>query len=378
MTVLGLATKWLLHNWSRTLLTYLAVTAAFVLLGTLGAIGQAFEESISRASDADLRTNARFGSVPVPYTHARDIASLEGVGGVSGRNGLYANFQTPANFVFVMGVDENFFDVRTLTGARPDLIAELQQRPNAAFASAAIAKKYSWRAGDRVNLESTTIRRDGSRIWQFEVIGIVDYPDNPNKDEFLLSNYRHIDDERVSGKGSAFEFFIKLVPGADPVQVATEIDAYFANSSAPTRSASEKVIKQRAIAAFGDLNFLIITISGAAFFMVIMIVATTIYHTISERMAEIATLEAIGFERTELMCLVFFEVLVQTLLGALSGLGLSIILMPLIQGLPVNPSLTPLVLFGAVGSAIFVATASVVLPMLRLHTNQIAFVLRGK
>lgn len=54
---------------------------------------------------------------------------------------------------------------------RPYLEA-FQRSRTAALASEEIARKYHWKIGDRIPLESTLPQIDGSTFWTFDIVGL--------------------------------------------------------------------------------------------------------------------------------------------------------------------------------------------------------------
>ena len=126
-------------------------------------------------------------------------------------------------------------------------------------------------------------------------------------------------------------------------------------------------------------------IALAGMFMVLFLTANGIAQAVRERFAEFATLKTIGFSDWGVIGLVFAEAALPCCLGAILGVGLSVVLsdliphvMPPSMGTPPLPRITAMVAVWAGLCALVVALASSALPALRLKQMDIATALSGR
>ncbi len=325
----------------RTVLTIVSLMIAFVLFGLLTTVDEGFRRTVAVARLNELSVNARFGTVPVPYAYREEIARIPGVTAVSGRAGLFGFYQDRKNFVWVMAADEDYFAVRDQFAPSPTLIAELHRSPQAAFATAALAKKHGWKAGDRISIEASTVRKDGSRNWEFDILGIIDNRDNPGLDETLVTNYRYIDEERGDGlRGSAWQFFVRIVDPAQSVAISRRIVDMYTSSSAPVQAASDRVVTERGLSSLGNVTLFLDLVIAAVFFMLLFLTGTAITQSVRERVPEFAVLQIFGFSPGGVAAVVIAETAFQCLLGAALGLAAAAAIAPLVLGaarLPMQP-----------------------------------------
>jgi putative ABC transport system permease protein len=113
-------------------------------------------------------------------------------------------------------------------------------------------------------------------------------------------------------------------------------------------------------------------------FMIVILTANVIGQSVRERMAEFATLKAMGFSTRRLMALVAAEAAFPCLLGALCGILLASWLalqipavMPPGTGIP-TPAMRLPVFLWAIVSATALTLVSTLLPILRLSRMDIA------
>jgi putative ABC transport system permease protein len=104
------------------------------------------------------------------------------------------------------------------------------------------------------------------------------------------------------------------------------IDATFRNSPVETKTETLKQIVLDFLGRLGNVKVMLLGISGAALFTVLLIVANSMAMTIRERTAEIAVLRALGFRPHQVLGLLtaesFIITLVGSLIGSLGALGL--------------------------------------------------------
>jgi putative ABC transport system permease protein len=118
--------------------------------------------------------------------------------------------------------------------------------------------------------------------------------------------------------------------------------------------------------------------------MILFLTANVIAQSVRERFAEFATLRALGYGDGAVIAIVVLEAATPCLAGAGLGMALAATLahhiqaiMPPSFGIP-RPTITAAVYAGAFGSALMLAFASAVLPILRLKRMDIATALSGR
>jgi len=352
----------------RTILVVLQVSVAFALFGVLQGMKTGVEEAIARTR-ADLlfvRPDA-FGEPPLPVAYKDRLLSIPGVKTVTYADGFLGSYQKPDQAVYVLGLEQSDIWLTLLPEIFKVLPADLQalqKNRDGVLISAAIAKTYGWKIGDHIPLSSSTLQRDGSGTWVFEVVGMFT-PHEVNGGSFIVTNYSYIDEARVANKGTVRNFY---VVAADPHQaqaVAETIDRTFANAPSETSTASLRENAQQGMQQIGDLNFITRSIVSAVFAALLFSTATMMMQSIRERTPELAVLKILGFTARAVFLLVVAETVVVCVAGALVGLALSALAFPYTAKW--IPGLTMPLLIVEVGvvGACLVALVSAALPALR-------------
>ena len=354
---------------ARTIFTLLSIAVAYILFGILSGIDAGFAHTLAVSRMDRLFTDSRFGA-PMPLSYAEQIASVPGVAVVAPRSGLFGYFQDPKNSVYVLCADRRFFSLRPeITISTLQLETLLQTRTGAAV-SAEQARKYGWKVGDKVPIQTQTAQADGNQVWTFDIVAIVDDLNYPGGGGWFIANYSYLDEGRVTEKGTITRFLVRIRDPERGGQIGHQIDKLFANSSVATRTSSERSGAQSGLQFFGDVNFLTSAVLGAVFFMLLFLSGNTMLQSVRERVPEFAVLKALGFSDRSVLSLVVAESVLLCLLAAALGLLVSKLIIPIARG-PLSDFLLLLqmpwtALLRGLGLALIVALLSSLLPALRV------------
>jgi putative ABC transport system permease protein len=105
--------------------------------------------------------------------------------------------------------------------------------------------------------------------------------------------------------------------------ISRSIDALFVNSSAETKTATEKAFIQGFANQMGNIGAIVTAVATAVFFTMLLVTANTMAQSVRERTNELAVMKTLGFSSFNVTSLVMGESLLITLLGAIIGLALS-------------------------------------------------------
>ena len=97
----------------------------------------------------------------------------------------------------------------------------------------------------------------------------------------------------------------------------------FANSSAETKTTTEKGFVEGFAKQIGDIGSIMIAISSTVLFMFGLVAASTMAQSVRERTSELAVLKTLGFSGPTILALVLAESLFIAFTGGLLGLGLA-------------------------------------------------------
>jgi putative ABC transport system permease protein len=371
---------------ARLILTFLSVTMAFILFGLMVGLNASYAHIIEMSRMDRVYVGARFGGT-LPLAARDQIARLPGVTHIGVLGGLFGYYRDPKNGVLPVMLDSAMQQVWTEVPLTPAQWRQLQTTPAGVFVSRRIAARYNLKAGDALPLLTVrSIRQDGSKLWPFTVLGVID--DLPTAQAGLtLGNYDYFDHARLAAmQGTALQFQLLVADPNQAAATAKTIDAMFANSAGPTRSIPERTLSESNSRAGLDIPFVTEAVAGAGLFMILFLTGNGIAQSVRERVPEFAVLKTLGFSDAGLAVLVFVEAAIPCLFGAAIGLVLATAindrlphLVPANLPLPIPlPYLTANVLALAFVFAVLVAFASAVLPALRVRRLDIATALAGR
>ena len=311
----------------RTAFTLLSILVAFVLFGYLGAIRMAFSFGVDLAGADRLVTTHKTSIImPLPFKHGGEIAQVEGVKAVTHATwfgGIYQD--TNRNF---QGIFQSPVDPTPYMQMFPEFELPKQQMEawladrQGVVVGRRTAERYGWKVGDRVPIQATLWRKkDGSRIWEFNVVGIYDGAEKGTDTTQFLFRYDYFDEARFFGQGLVGWYILKIADPQRAPEIAKKIDERFANSEWETKTTTEKALAQSFAQQVGDIGAIITAILSAVFVTMLLVAGNTMAQAVRERTAELAVLKTLGFTNVSVLVLVLAESCLLAVVGGALGLG---------------------------------------------------------
>jgi putative ABC transport system permease protein len=362
----------------RTILTFLSIVIAFLLLGLLQGVNSALDDVAKRADLNGLFTYAKHtGRVPEAYRGR--IATVPGVTGVSFSCWIGGYFRNLKNRVAALAVDpESYFAIAPERVPPAQLDALIHTRTGA-IAGAELMKKYGWKLGDHVPIKSQSyIKRDGSYVWEMEIVGTYTVPDKPQWETALFFNYQYLDESRLQERGLVDIYYVHIKDPGDAAVISARIDALFANSPYETQTMSQKENIQAAIKQFGDVSYIVNLVVGCVFFTLLILTGNTMMQSIRERIPEFAVLKTLGYSGNQVLAFVFVEAVLLCLIAAAVGLAGAAGSFQFIQGHVGAGGLPLAVIPICLGYALLLALLTALLPALRVQRLSIIDALAGR
>ncbi len=328
MNALGLVWSNLGRKQARTVLTLLSLLVAFVLFTYLRAVAVAFSSGgFGEAGIDRLVVSPKYSIIdPLPINHQQRIATVPGVGAVTHADWFGGVYQEPRNFFPKFPVDpEGYFGLYSELVIAPEQLAAFRNTRTGAVASAGLAERYGWSIGDRIPIEGDIYpKRDGSRLWEFDLVGIYrGQPDDPDPGVFLFQ-YDYFDEARQFGHGGVGWFIVRVKDPERASEIASEIDGLFENSINATRTATEDDSQREFAKQFGNIGLITTGILGAVFFTILLLTANTMAQALRERIPELAVLKTFGFTDGTVGSLVLAEAILLCVAGGALGIGLAL------------------------------------------------------
>jgi putative ABC transport system permease protein len=364
----------------RTIFTLLSIMVAFVLFGILSGIDAGFADVLARSRLDRLFTDPRFGTL-MPMSYGTEIAKVPGVTVVAPRMALRGYYQEPANGMGVLATDERFFAARTEMNTTKEQIAAWLRTRTGAIVGVATAKRFGWKVGDRFSMQANIPRQDGSRVWTFDIVALMEDVESLGNEPRVTVNYAYLDEERAVDRGMTDRFILRIDDPSRATQISRSIDALFANSSAPTRTFSERSSREAGVNWIGDVKFFTNAVLAAVAFMLLFLTGNTMMQSVRERTPELAVLKTLGFSDARVVLLILAEAALLCALAALAGLAMAKVAIPLVRDDIPGGSIVQMpwvaVLTG-LALALLVAFVSALIPAMRAKRLSIVDALAGR
>ena len=366
----------------RTLLTLLSILVAFLLFGFLSAIKQALAGGVTLAGQNRLWVRHKVSIIQsLPEFYKARIERIPGVASATHQTWFGGLYQDPKNFFPQMPVvPEEFLDMYPEFLVSPGEKQAWLKTRTGAIVGRKTADRFHWKVGDKVPiLSSIYAKTDGSRLWDFEIVGIYDGKEKNTDTTQLFFRYDYFDEARLWGKGQVGWYIVRVKDPAEAAEVAKRVDAEFENSAAETKAEPEGAFLQGWAKQIGDITLITATILSAVFFTILLVAGNTMAQSVRERTGELGVLKAMGFTNTQVLGLVLGESCVLAVLGGGLGLGLACLIIS--RGDPTGGML-PLFFFPTldvlVGAALCLALGLVagIFPALQAMRLRVAEALR--
>lgn len=307
----------LLRNKRRTALTMLSVAVAFFLFGTLRSVITTLDAASEVGSEARLVTSSASGiTFVLPQAHAQRIEAIEGVQSVSWANWFGGYYTDPNDFFAQFAIEgESYLPMYPEIQIPDDQAAAFLRERTAAVVGVGLMEKYGWWLDQTVTLKGTIFPGD----WEFTIRAVYT-PENPSfGDETLFFHYDYLY-EATNGRISPGWFVLQLDDPDAAAEVASRIDAIFENSTAPTKTETERAWQAGFITMWGNVGFLVRAIGTAVFFAILLVAANTMMMAVRERVNEVAVMKTLGFQDGTLFGIVLAESIAIMLVGGFLGL----------------------------------------------------------
>ena len=337
MKYLHLVWASLFRRKTRTVLTLVSIIAAFLLFGLLDAVRTSFSQAGQSANGASrLQTGSKLSFIQtLPQSLQAQIGRVDGVKGVTYANWFGGAYQDPHNQVFSFAVAPNYLDIYSevvVSDAERKAFAETR---SGALIGAQLAKRFGWKVGDRVPLQSTIFPdRQGSKNWQFDIVGILHAGDKKTDgftDQIFLLNWKYFDDTTPYNQGTVGWYVTRVADVNQADRVAKAIDALSANSDHETRTQTEQAATASWMKQLADIGLIVGSIMGAVFFTLLLLSGNTMMQAVRERTSEIAVLKTIGFSSRSVLVMVLAESMLLLVLGGVVGLALASVIIPAVS-----------------------------------------------
>jgi putative ABC transport system permease protein len=317
MPLLRLVLRNLVRNRRRSLLTAASVAASITLLVIFFATYRFLQSPPASTTDRShlilVVTASTSPMQLMPVSYRGRIERLKGVRAVTQVSWVDARYKTEDTVIASFGLDPQvlftFFPDWKLP---PEEKEQFMREKVAAIAGRSTASKYGWKVGDRIHVSSPHFFR-----WGVDLIlrGIYD---SKREQSYLVFHWDYLND--VLGSRNLTGLFWILADSADDMPALMKaVDEQFRDETVQTRTQTVKQVVLNFLSWLGNVKLILLSISAAVTFAVLLIVANTMAMSIRERTTELAILRALGFSTTTLLTLLTAESFVISLVGVSAG-----------------------------------------------------------
>jgi putative ABC transport system permease protein len=263
-----------------------------------------------------------------------------------------------------MGIDADNPDVVWPEYAlNHDLVNRFKSTKNGAIVGIATLHRFQWRIGDQVELHQPSI----PLTLTFRIVGTIS--SGPDLTIFLF--HRDYLEDAMHHPGFTSMLWVRTASSEDEPRLAATIDEMFHNSSAETRTETEKAFMAQMVAKYRPIARIVQGIGLSAVVAIALAVLNAASMTVRERTRELAVLKSIGFTSGQILWETAVENGLMALLGGTIGVVVAATALDQIRGFV--PSFGPLLSFGlpapviatGLGVAVAVGLAAGITPAIR-------------
>ena len=310
----------LLRNKRRTVLTTLSVAVAFFLFATLRSVITALDAVADVGSETRLVvTNASGITFLLPQAHAPRLQAVEGVQSVTWANWFGGIYIDSRNFFAQFAIEaETYLPMYQEMRIPADQLEAFLGERTAALVGSGLMERFGWQLGQTITLQGTFLPGD----WDFTIRAVYT-PDDPSfGDELFHFHYDYLY-ERSNQRISPGWFVLQLEDPERAAALSQQIDALFENSTAPTKTETEKAFQASFVTMWGNVGALVQAVGTAVFFAILFVAANTMMMASRERVGEVAVMKTLGFQNGALFGIVIAEAIAMCLAGGALGLALA-------------------------------------------------------
>ena len=338
MKFLPLVWRNLMRRKVRTIVTVLSVMIAFLLFGLLMAIRAAFSMGVDVAGADRLMVIHRVSIIqPLPASYGPKIRSTPGVTDLTHANWFGGYYQDPSNFIANFAVEpESWLRMYPEYQLPEEQKQAWYKNRGGAVVGIDTARKFNWKVGDRVPLISPIYRKPDGSPWDFTIEGIYDATlPGVDKTQFFF-HYDYMNETLVAAKVGFSDvigwYVFKVGDPSTADQLAKRVDAMFENSTAETKTATEKVFASEWAKQVGDIGAIMVAITSVVMGFILFVAGNAMAQSIRERINELGVLKTLGFTDGRILTIVLLESCAIAVIGG--GLGLLLSWAIIAQGDP--------------------------------------------
>lgn len=385
MKILKLLFKNAFRHKLRTVLTILGIAIAVMAFALMRFVVNAWYAGVEVASaDRLIARHAVSFVFSLPYSYTEKLRNVSGVTDVTNCTwfqGIYKDPQDFKNFFPRIAINpENFFKIYPEFIVPTEQLEVFRRERNACIIGVKTAKAQNLKIGDVMPIEGDIYPGK----WEFVVRGIYKGRDQATDETQMFFDWRYLDEalkkDSPGRSGLVGWYVLKVDNPRDIANISQRIDTMFKNSTAETKSETEKAFNQSFISMYSALFTAMNVVSFVIIGIILLVLANTMAMTARERITEYAVMKTLGFTGKHLTSLIAGEAVLIAIMGGILGVPCAMFLAKVFSMLlptwfPNFPNMGMVVLM-AFAAAIVVGLASAFFPAIRAARMRIVDGLR--
>lgn len=309
----------------RTSLTLAGLVIAILSFGVLQTVVDAWYTNVDNAAPSRLIIrNAISLNFPLPLAYRERIRGVEGVRGVSYVNWFAGIYKEPKNFFPQYAIDAaSHLDIYPEFLLSDEARRAFLRDRRSAIVGRKLADRYGFKPGDVIHLRGTIFPGD----WELVIQGIFEGRDPKTDTSQLFFRWDYLNEtlrERSKARADQVGVYVVDVTDVNRVaEVSQAIDEIFRNSPAETITETERAFQVGFVKQTEAMLITIRIVSFLIIFIIFAVMANTMVMTVRERLAEYATLKALGFSPGYVARLILGESVAIALVGGAIGIALT-------------------------------------------------------
>lgn len=309
----------------RTGLTLLGLVVAISAFGLLRTVNEAWYAGVQASSSTRLVARSAISlTFNLPLAYAQRVKAVEGVSSVSWANWFGGVYQTERNFFPQFAVEPasylKLYPEYVLS--EDEKVAFLRDRQGA-IVGRKLANQHGWKVGDTIPIRGTIY----AGTWNFTLRGIWEGAEVKTDENQMLFHWQYLNESVKKRFPNRANTVGVLIVGIDQPSQAAEIsqrvDLQFKNSLAETLTETESAFQLSFVSMSEQILIAIEAVSYIIVLIILAVMANTMTMTARERLAEYATLKALGFGPGFVSRLLLGESLLIALIGGALGIAVS-------------------------------------------------------
>jgi len=306
----------------RTILTALTFAVAVFLYTVLVAVPVSMDRIAEEAAKGLRLITIAHNSYRLPAKDCNEIRKMPHVIACAPEIQFTTIYRDPRNFITTFGVTQ---DIYTVTGdadfhPSPEQIKTMNSDRRFCAVGSVLMKEQGWKLGEPI-----TLRASDNEKLKLTLIPKLELPSLLTA-RTLMFDRRIFDDAVKDAFGAdttdrASFLSVKVDNPKNMDQVTSEIDENFHNSEAETETTPESDAVQSVVTGIGDIKTIMYSLCLVVLITVLLIAANSMAMMVRDRVAEVAVMRALGFDRIHVAALLLIEAGLIGIIGGALGAG---------------------------------------------------------